>query len=181
MAVDVLKRENKHTQQWARRVTEHDVKWNGAMRTCSCRRWSLSYNYWHETRDGSTLFIKSQQGNNSSCITTDKMWKVCMHWVPRQLMEEHRKKLHRSSPQLPYSIKGGWEWLTRANNYQRWKLDLFLRAKKKIGQHGLEKKKEEEVPRKFKNAWSARQMLRALWDCCGLVYAEFGPDAHKEK
>ncbi len=24
-------------------------------------------------------------------------------------------------------------------------------------------------------------MLAAFWDCCGLVYIEFGPDAHKGK
>ncbi len=39
-----------------------------------------------------------------------------------------------------------------------------------------------EVPRKFKNEWSARQViLTAFWDCCGFVYTEFGPDACKGK
>ncbi len=38
------------------------------------------------------------------------------------------------------------------------------------------------MQKKFQNVPSARQvMLTAFWDCCGLVYTEFGPDAHKEK
>ncbi len=85
------------------------------------------------------------------------------------------KKSHGRSTQLFYS-------LTRANNYQQWKLDPFLRARKKISECGSGKKKREEVPRKFKNERSAYQMmLMAFWDCYGLVYAEFGPDACKEK
>ncbi len=66
------------------------------------------------------------------------------------------------------------------NNYWWWKLDKFLWAKKKIGEHGLEKKKE--VPRKFKNEWFVRQLkLTAFCDCCGLVYIKFGLDGSKEK
>ncbi len=43
-------------------------------------------------------------------------------------------------------------------------------------------KTEEEALRKFKNEWSTRQvMLTAFWDCCGFVYTEFSPDAHKKK
>ncbi len=43
-------------------------------------------------------------------------------------------------------------------------------------------KKEEGTLRKLKNEQSTRQvMLTALWDFCGLAYAEFGPDAHKDK
>ncbi len=43
-------------------------------------------------------------------------------------------------------------------------------------------KKEEEMPKRFKNEQSTRQvMLTAFWNCHGLVYTEFSPDAHKEK
>ncbi len=38
------------------------------------------------------------------------------------------------------------------------------------------------MPRKSKNERSPRQvMLMAFWDCRGLVYTEFGPDARKGK
>ncbi len=42
--------------------------------------------------------------------------------------------------------------------------------------------KKREVPTKFKNKRFAGQvMIMAFWDCCGLVYTEFGPVAHNEK
>ncbi len=57
----------------------------------------------------------------------------------------------------------------------------ILEARKKISEHDLEEK-EKEATRKFKNERSIRQvMLATFWDCCGLVYPKFGPDAHKEK
>ncbi len=38
------------------------------------------------------------------------------------------------------------------------------------------------MSRKLETECSARQvMLTAFWECCGVMYAEFGPDAHKEK
>ncbi len=41
--------------------------------------------------------------------------------------------------------------------------------------------KKEEEPRKFNNKRSTRQvMLTAFSDCCNLVYAEFGRNAHEE-
>ncbi len=66
-------------------------------------------------------------------------------------------------------------------NGWRWKMDPFLQVRKKISEHDLGKK-EEEVPSKLKNEQSARQViLTAFWECCNLVYAEFGPDTNKEK
>ncbi len=49
-----------------------------------------------------------------------------------------------------------------------------------MSEHGLGKN-GEETPRKFKNEWSTWQvMLPVFWDCCGFVYTEFGPAAHKK-
>ncbi len=52
----------------------------------------------------------------------------------------------------------------------------------KENQQAWLREKKEEALRKFKDEWPAREMiLTAFWDCPGLVYAEFGPDACKEK
>ncbi len=53
----------------------------------------------------------------------------------------------------------------------------FYKLKKKSGSIFWEKN-EKEALSKFKNGRSARQVITAFWDCCGLMYAEFGPEAH---
>ncbi len=90
---------------------------------------------------------QSRWGYNSSCIITALDAKVSALWVPRQLMEEHRKKNCIGVPLLPYLVQGGCEWPPWVNttNYWRWrKLDPFLQARRKISEHGCGKK---EVPR----------------------------------
>ncbi len=60
------------------------------------------------------------------------------------------------------------------------KMDFLLGQEE--NQQAWFEKKEEEALSKFKNEQFARHvMLTALWDCCGLVYAELGSDAHIEK
>ncbi len=179
MAVDVLRRNNKYTQRQARRTIERDRQ-NYAMHTYHSRRQLSSYYYWHATRGGGTFFIQSKNCNSSLCITT--AWNAKrFHAMGSSTTHRTSKKLHGSGTQLPYSVQGEWEWLTHGNNYRWWKLDQFLQTRKKIWEHSL-RKKEEEEPRKFKNERSAGQkMLMTYWDCRGLVYTEFGPDTHKDK
>ncbi len=131
-------------------------------------------------RDGSVLSTQSQWGDNSLCVITVQDVKS-LRMLGSLTTHKTLKKSHGSGTQLPHSVWKEWEWLTRANNYWRWKLDPFLRVRKKIRERGLEKKREEEVMKKFENKWSTEQvMLTAFSNCCGSVYFEFNPDANKE-
>ncbi len=115
------------------RAPKHDVK-NYAICMHTSRRQLSSLCYLLATRNGRVLFTQSWRSNNSSGITT--AWNVKILHVMGSL-----KKSHENSTQLPYSVWGGWGWLTRANNYWRWKLDPFLWARKKISEYGSEKKR----------------------------------------
>ncbi len=111
--------------------------------TCSSRSRSLPHYYWNATRDDSMLFTWSRWGTNTLCITTG--WDVKSLHVLGSSTTHGRtsKKFLGSGTQLPHSVWGGREWLTRANNYRRLKLDPFSRARKKISKHSLEKKRKK--------------------------------------
>ncbi len=89
-------------------------------------RQQLSYYYWQVIKDGRMLLTQNWQGNNSLCITTVWDEKSLYTMGSSTTLVRTLKKLHGSGTQLPYLVLGGWEWLTRANNYSPWKLDTFL-------------------------------------------------------
>ncbi len=104
------------SENW--RVCGSSFRWNCAMYAHSSQRWLQSHLYKHVTRDGCTLFTQSQDGNNCLCITTAQDVKS-LHMLCSLTAHRRSKKLHGSGTQLPYSVQGGWKWLTRANNNWR--------------------------------------------------------------
>ncbi len=114
------------------------------MCTRSSQRWSLSHYYWYEARDSSTLFTLCWQGNSSSCITTAGDAKSLLVLSSSTTHERTLKKLRGSGAQLLYPVQGIREWLTRVNSNRQWKRDPFLYVRKKISEHGLEKKKRKK-------------------------------------
>ncbi len=144
MVVDVSRRENKHTQWRAWRVTKYNVGWICVMRIHSSRARLCSLYYWHAVIDDSILFTQSWWGNNSSCFTTSRYVKS---FSTLGFLPTHGRTLKKSSNsgiQLFYSVWGEWEWLTQANNYWWWKLDQFLRGRNKTSKPRLEKKKRKK-------------------------------------
>ncbi len=123
---------------WAQCLT------NCGMCTHSSQGWLLSHCYWHVMRDGCTFFIRSRQGNNSSCITTARDVKSLCTLRSSTTHGRTSEKLLGRSTQLSYSVRGWWEWFSQANNYQWWKLDPFLWAIKKINEHAFEKKERKK-------------------------------------
>ncbi len=83
------------------------------------------------------------------------------------------KKLYGSDTQLPYSVqKDGNDLLERIITSAKSWIHFYWPERKS---ENIIWKKEEEAPQKFKNEWSTWQMmLITFWDCCGLVYSEFG-------
>ncbi len=136
------------------------------MCTHSSHRRLSSHYHWYATRDGRTLFTRSQQGNIVCALQQLEMQEVCV--IDYSTFHERiSKKLHGSGTQLPYSVQGWWEWLTRANNYCWWKLNPFLWARIKISKPGLEKKKGRSAAKIHKlvinQTSSVNSFLRFLW------------------
>ncbi len=90
IAVDVPRRENKHTQWRMQRATEHNVRLNCVMGTRSSWRPLLFHYNWYTRRNGSTLFTWSYWCNNALQL---EMWKVCTCYVSQQHIEEHKKSV----------------------------------------------------------------------------------------
>ncbi len=153
MAIDVLRRENKYTKEecevWSSMTSDKIARCICTLLkdehclTISDMQWEITAHFSHEASEV-TIFHALQQL---------EMQKVCMKWVPGQLVEEH-EKLHGSGTQLPYSVLGRWEWLILANNYRRWKLIHFYMTGRSASM--VWKKIEEEATRKFTNECSAR-------------------------
>ncbi len=139
----------------------------------------LSRYYRHAMRDGSTLFTQSLWGSDSLWQQFE-MQKVCACWVPRQLTEEYLK--NHSGVALnfltQYKADGNdlLEWIVTSD--ESW-IHFYEPERKSAC---MVWKKRGRSAEKIQEWRSARQvMLTAFWDCHGLVYAEFGPDACKEK
>ncbi len=107
---------------------------------------SWSHYYWHAIRNGSILSTRSWWGNNGLCITTARDVKSLHMLTSSTTHGRTLKKSHGSGTQLPYSVWGGWEWLTLANNYWRWKLDPFYKPERKSA--GMVWKKKRKKCRK---------------------------------
>ncbi len=97
----------------------------------SSHRRSLSCYYWHETRDGRTFLTQSRWGNNSLCSVATHNMRSLRETDSLTTHGRTLKASYGSGIQLSYLVWNGWRWLTRANNYQQWKLDPFLQARKK--------------------------------------------------
>ncbi len=151
-AVDVLRRENKHTRWWTQRATKHDVRQNCAnvyallskkiiislLLTCNER--------WQHT------FHMKLAGNNSFWITHAKSLHILGSLTDHgRTLKNHMGVALNLLTQYEEDVNDLLE-----NNYQWWKLDPRLRAIKKLSEHSLEKK-EEEVQGKFKNQQSTGQ------------------------
>ncbi len=147
MTADVPRRENKHSQQRAWRTTKHNVRKNCVTLTRSFRRWSLPHFCLHVMRDGSTVVTQSWWGNNSSYTITAQDAKSLCALTSLTTHGRTLKKLHESATQLPYSVWGEREWLTRANNLPEMKVGSINQERKSAN---MIWKKEEEMPRKFK-------------------------------
>ncbi len=163
-----------HTQWGTKRVTKHNVRWNCVIHVLSSQRQSRSHYYWRATRDGSTIFIQSQWGNNSSCITTARK---SLHTMVS--LTTHRRtliKLRGSGIKLPHIVQGKQEWHTQRIITDNESGIYFYEPERESASMVLQGKRRKKHRDKFKNEWSAGQaMLITFWDFGGLVYPEFGP------
>ncbi len=107
------------------------------------------------TRDDSTVFTQSQQGNNSLCIATAQDTKVCT-WLVSQQSWKNIKKIT-------------WEWhstsLLSIRRMEMTRLRLVMKvgsiftSQKENQRAWFGKRTEENMPKKFKNEWSIRQVM----------------------